>query len=115
MAARDRQCIGAPLPTAITYPAPMPVAPLIAAMDAREVLQKYLIRAFCRSTAVLAVAIAGATGCSAAGCSITLSEKSVADYLTSNITMLKWMNAQGYTFERARERLQPQVSLPVRV
>lgn len=33
---------------------------------------------------------------SAAGCSITLSEKSVAEYLTSNITMLKWMIAQGY-------------------
>ena len=33
---------------------------------------------------------------SAAGCSITLSEKSVAEYLTSNITMLKWMISQGY-------------------
>jgi len=33
---------------------------------------------------------------SAAGCSITLSEASVKEYLTSNITMLKWMIAQGY-------------------
>jgi len=33
---------------------------------------------------------------SAAGCSITLSEASVAEYLTSNITMLKWMISQGY-------------------
>ncbi|MFZ5560727.1 MAG: bifunctional aconitate hydratase 2/2-methylisocitrate dehydratase [Pseudomonadota bacterium] len=33
---------------------------------------------------------------SAAGCSITLSEASVSEYLTSNMTMLKWMIAQGY-------------------
>ena len=33
---------------------------------------------------------------SAAGCSITLSEASVAQYLTSNMTMLKWMISQGY-------------------
>jgi aconitate hydratase 2/2-methylisocitrate dehydratase len=33
---------------------------------------------------------------SAAGCTITLSEESVAEYLTSNITMLKWMISQGY-------------------
>lgn len=33
---------------------------------------------------------------SAAGCTITLSEASVTEYLTSNITMLKWMIAQGY-------------------
>ncbi len=33
---------------------------------------------------------------SAAGCSITLSEASVKEYLTSNITMLKWMISQGY-------------------
>ncbi|HEX6592448.1 MAG TPA: bifunctional aconitate hydratase 2/2-methylisocitrate dehydratase, partial [Moraxellaceae bacterium] len=33
---------------------------------------------------------------SAAGCSITLSEASVAEYLRSNITMLKWMISQGY-------------------
>jgi len=33
---------------------------------------------------------------SAAGCSITLSEASVKEYLTSNITMLKWMISEGY-------------------
>jgi len=33
---------------------------------------------------------------SAAGCTISLSEASVKEYLTSNITMLKWMIAEGY-------------------
>ncbi|MCB1619851.1 MAG: bifunctional aconitate hydratase 2/2-methylisocitrate dehydratase [Thiothrix sp.] len=33
---------------------------------------------------------------SAAGCTITLSEDSVAEYLHSNIVMLKWMLAEGY-------------------
>ena len=33
---------------------------------------------------------------SAAGCTITLSEKSVKEYLTSNITLLKWMISEGY-------------------
>ncbi|NNM51983.1 MAG: bifunctional aconitate hydratase 2/2-methylisocitrate dehydratase [Pseudomonadales bacterium] len=33
---------------------------------------------------------------SAAACTITLSESSVAEYLTSNITLLKWMMANGY-------------------
>jgi aconitate hydratase 2 / 2-methylisocitrate dehydratase len=33
---------------------------------------------------------------SAAGCSITLSEASVTEYLTSNMTMLKWMISEGY-------------------
>ncbi len=33
---------------------------------------------------------------SAAGCTITLSEASVKEYLTSNITMLKWMISNGY-------------------
>jgi len=37
---------------------------------------------------------------SAAGCTITLSEDSVAQYLTSNIVMLKWMLAEGYGDER---------------
>ncbi len=41
---------------------------------------------------------------SAAGCSITLSEKSVAEYLTSNITMLKWMIANGYGDARTMAR-----------
>lgn len=33
---------------------------------------------------------------SAAGCTITLSEESVKEYLNSNITLLKWMIAEGY-------------------
>jgi aconitate hydratase 2/2-methylisocitrate dehydratase len=41
---------------------------------------------------------------SAAGCSITLSEASVAEYLTSNITMLKWMISQGYGDARTMAR-----------
>ncbi len=41
---------------------------------------------------------------SAAGCSITVSEKSVAEYLRSNITMLKWMIAEGYGDARTMAR-----------
>ena len=41
---------------------------------------------------------------SAAGCTITLSEDSVAQYLTSNIVMLKWMLAEGYGDERTISR-----------
>ena len=41
---------------------------------------------------------------SAAGCTITLSEKSVSEYLSSNITMLKWMIANGYGDARTIER-----------
>ncbi|MFN3713008.1 MAG: bifunctional aconitate hydratase 2/2-methylisocitrate dehydratase [Alcanivoracaceae bacterium] len=41
---------------------------------------------------------------SAAGCSITLSETSVTEYLKSNITMLKWMIANGYGDARTIER-----------
>lgn len=41
---------------------------------------------------------------SAAGCSITLSEASVAEYLTSNMTMLKWMIAEGYGDARTMAR-----------
>ena len=33
---------------------------------------------------------------SAAGCTITLSEESVKEYLTSNITLLTWMISEGY-------------------
>ncbi|MDO9180409.1 MAG: bifunctional aconitate hydratase 2/2-methylisocitrate dehydratase [Agitococcus sp.] len=54
---------------------------------------------------------------SAAGCSITLSEKSVAEYLTSNITMLKWMIANGYgdarTIGRRVEAMQAWLANPV--
>ncbi|WP_409526577.1 bifunctional aconitate hydratase 2/2-methylisocitrate dehydratase [Nitrincola sp. MINF-07-Sa-05] len=41
---------------------------------------------------------------SAAGCTITLSEDSVAEYLRSNIVMLKWMLAEGYGDVRTIER-----------
>jgi aconitate hydratase 2/2-methylisocitrate dehydratase len=41
---------------------------------------------------------------SAAGCTITLSENSVAEYLRSNITLLKWMIANGYGDARTLER-----------
>ncbi|HBO91894.1 MAG TPA: bifunctional aconitate hydratase 2/2-methylisocitrate dehydratase, partial [Gammaproteobacteria bacterium] len=41
---------------------------------------------------------------SAAGCTITLSEESVAEYLKSNITLLKWMIANGYGAARTLER-----------
>lgn len=41
---------------------------------------------------------------SAAGCTITLSEASVSEYLKSNITLLKWMIASGYGDARTLER-----------
>jgi len=41
---------------------------------------------------------------SAAGCTITLSEDSVAEYLKSNITLLKWMISNGYGAARTLER-----------
>ncbi|MCU4677224.1 bifunctional aconitate hydratase 2/2-methylisocitrate dehydratase [Catenovulum sp. 2E275] len=41
---------------------------------------------------------------SAAGCTITLSEDSVAEYLESNIVMLKWMISEGYGDVRTIER-----------
>lgn len=41
---------------------------------------------------------------SAAGCTITLSEESVTEYLKSNITLLKWMIANGYGDKRTIER-----------
>ena len=41
---------------------------------------------------------------SAAGCTITLSEDSVAEYLRSNIVMLKWMLSEGYGDRRTMER-----------
>ena len=41
---------------------------------------------------------------SAAGCTIKLSEDSVAEYLRSNITMLRWMIAEGYGDARTLER-----------
>ncbi|WP_136246521.1 bifunctional aconitate hydratase 2/2-methylisocitrate dehydratase [Halomonas borealis] len=41
---------------------------------------------------------------SAAGCTITLGEDSVTEYLTSNVTLLKWMIANGYGDRRTIER-----------
>ena len=41
---------------------------------------------------------------SAAGCSITLSEEKVAEYLKSNITMLKWLISEGYGDARTMAR-----------
>lgn len=41
---------------------------------------------------------------SAAGCTITLGEPSVAEYLKSNITLLKWMISNGYGDERTISR-----------
>ncbi|WP_020409383.1 bifunctional aconitate hydratase 2/2-methylisocitrate dehydratase [Hahella ganghwensis] len=41
---------------------------------------------------------------SAAGCTITLSEDSVAEYLKSNIVMLRWMISEGYGDPRTLER-----------
>ncbi|BBI50842.1 aconitate hydratase B [Vreelandella olivaria] len=41
---------------------------------------------------------------SAAGCTITLSEESVTEYLKSNITLLKWMMGNGYGDERTISR-----------
>jgi aconitate hydratase 2/2-methylisocitrate dehydratase len=41
---------------------------------------------------------------SAAGCTIKLSEASIAEYLRSNITMLRWMINEGYGDPRTLER-----------
>lgn len=41
---------------------------------------------------------------SAAGCTIKLSEETIAEYLRSNITMLRWMIAEGYGDARTLER-----------
>jgi len=41
---------------------------------------------------------------SAAGCTINLSEESVAEYLKSNIVLLRWMIANGYQDSRTLER-----------
>jgi aconitate hydratase 2/2-methylisocitrate dehydratase len=41
---------------------------------------------------------------SAAGCTVTLSEESVAEYLKSNIVMLRWMISEGYGDPRTLER-----------
>merc|ERR1719469_807463 len=41
---------------------------------------------------------------SAAGCTIQLQPEPIAEYLTSNVTMLKWMIAEGYGDRRTMER-----------
>ena len=41
---------------------------------------------------------------SAGGCTIELSEESVAEYLRSNVTMLRWMIDNGYEDKRTLER-----------
>ncbi|MGR5064876.1 bifunctional aconitate hydratase 2/2-methylisocitrate dehydratase [Photobacterium sp. DNB22_13_2] len=41
---------------------------------------------------------------SAAGCTVKLSQESIAEYLSSNIVMLKWMIAEGYGDRRTIER-----------
>ncbi|AJR07456.1 bifunctional aconitate hydratase 2/2-methylisocitrate dehydratase [Photobacterium gaetbulicola] len=41
---------------------------------------------------------------SAAGCTVKLSQESIAEYLESNIVMLKWMIAEGYGDRRTIER-----------
>ncbi|MFS1526095.1 bifunctional aconitate hydratase 2/2-methylisocitrate dehydratase [Microbulbifer sp. 2304DJ12-6] len=41
---------------------------------------------------------------SAAGCTIKLSEDTIAEYLRSNITLLRWMIAEGYGSKRTLER-----------
>ncbi|CAE7371145.1 acnB, partial [Symbiodinium sp. CCMP2456] len=41
---------------------------------------------------------------SAAGCTIKLNEDSVKEYLTSNITLLKWMISEGYSDPRTLAR-----------
>jgi len=41
---------------------------------------------------------------SASGCTIKMDEDAVAEYLTSNITMLRWMISQGYGDVRTLER-----------
>lgn len=41
---------------------------------------------------------------SAAGCTITLSEESITEYLRSNVTMLRWMINEGYGDARTLER-----------
>ena len=41
---------------------------------------------------------------SAAGCAIRLNEAPIAEYMTSNITLMKWMIANGYADARTLER-----------
>ena len=53
---------------------------------------------------------------SAAGCTIKLSETSIAEYLKSNITMLRWMINEGYgdprTLERRARKMEQWIASP---
>ena len=54
---------------------------------------------------------------SAAGCSIKLPEKAIAEYLQSNITLLRWMISEGYgdarTLERRAQAMEAWLANPV--
>jgi len=54
---------------------------------------------------------------SAGGCSIKLGKESIAEYITSNITMLKWMISEGYgdirTIGRRIEKMEEWLANPV--
>ena len=54
---------------------------------------------------------------SAAGCTIRLSEAPIREYINSNVTMLKWMIAEGYgdvrTIERRVKEMQAWLATPV--
>jgi aconitate hydratase 2/2-methylisocitrate dehydratase len=54
---------------------------------------------------------------SAGGCSIRLNEAPIREYMTSNITLLKWMVAEGYgdarTINRRIEQMQDWLATPV--
>lgn len=53
---------------------------------------------------------------SAAGCTIALTEDTVSEYLTSNITLLRWMVAEGYgdarTLERRAQKMEDWLAQP---
>ncbi|TDF83990.1 bifunctional aconitate hydratase 2/2-methylisocitrate dehydratase [Pseudomonas sp. H9] len=54
---------------------------------------------------------------SAAGCTIKLPEKAIAEYLQSNITLLRWMISEGYgdprTLERRAQAMEAWLANPV--
>ncbi|MBM3109638.1 bifunctional aconitate hydratase 2/2-methylisocitrate dehydratase [Pseudomonas arcuscaelestis] len=54
---------------------------------------------------------------SAAGCSIKLPEKAIAEYLQSNVTLLRWMISEGYgdarTLERRAQAMEAWLANPV--
>ncbi|RWU17225.1 bifunctional aconitate hydratase 2/2-methylisocitrate dehydratase [Pseudomonas alkylphenolica] len=54
---------------------------------------------------------------SAAGCTIKLPEKAIAEYLRSNITLLRWMISEGYgdprTLERRAQAMEAWLANPV--